>query len=370
MRRTKYRKDAGRRVEPLSRPAAQVVEMSKGDKPRSRHDEQQDANEQAEVVAVAQGGGERVGRLIAVAWKLTSRLADDRLHACGRPPLVECAENLPKSKDIALHRRLALQKLLGCGVVERSDADWLSVDNRYAATVAHYRVGHHRAALLDKPEVDEDRLAVRASKDVPRLQVAVDVACGVKRMDRLGHPVHEARHFAARHRVWERLKILHHIVWRALPRAAPHEARERPKRKEAKRVGLGGKSRREPARTVDEKLERTVVAEADIRHAVDFGGKPATEICLDAPLVNDLAAHEQSAALLAKRLGPEPAFDARGSSVHDDFRRARKCAQPIQKTSITHDTANTFIHPQSMTRVNANAVQSPPPMIGSWRSCL
>ena len=231
--------------------------------------------------------------------------------------------------------------------------------------MAHYRVGHHRAAPLDESEVDENRLAVRASQDVAGLQVAVDVARIVERVDRLRHPVHEARHFAARHRVGQRLKILHHIVWRTLPRAAAHKARERPKRKEAKRVGLGGEARSEPARAVDEKLERAVVTEADIRHAIYFSGKPAAEIRLDAPFVNDLSAHEQPAALLAKRLGPEPVLHARGRRVHDDFRRERKWAQPIQKASITHDTANTFIHPQSMTRVNANAVQSPPPMIGS-----
>ncbi len=196
------------------------------------------------------------------------------------------------------------------------------------------------------------------------------VARLVKRVDGLRHPVHEARNLPARHRVGQRLKVLHHIVWRAFPRAAAHEARERAERKEAKRIGLRGEALRKTARAVDEKLERTVVTEADIRHAVDFGGKPAAEICLDTPFVNDFATHKQPAALLAKRLGSEPAFDARGSSVHDDFRRERKWAQPIQKTSITHDTANTFIHPQSMTRVNANAVQSPPPMIGSWRSCL
>ena len=131
-----------------------------------------------------------------------------------------------------------------------------------------------------------------------------------------------------------------------------------------------GEALRKTARAVDEKLERTVVAKAGVRNAVDLGGKPAAEIRLDAPLVYDLAARKQPDAVFAERLGPEPALHARGRRVHDDFRRERKWAQPIQKASITHDTTNTFIHPQSMTRVNANAVQSPPPMMGSWRSCL
>ena len=83
--------------------------MPKRDKPGGHRDEQQDAKERTEVVAVAQGRGKRVGRLIAVARKFARRLADDRLHARRRTPLVERAENLPKRKDIALHRRLALQ---------------------------------------------------------------------------------------------------------------------------------------------------------------------------------------------------------------------------------------------------------------------
>ena len=98
--------------------------------------------------------------------------------------------------------------------------------------------------------------------DVPRL-----VQC----LNSLRDLVHEARHIAARHRIGQRQEVFHHVERLPTKLACAEKARQGRQRQEAKCVDLSQKPCLQVARVIDQELQRTLVTEPQVPHAVHFG---------------------------------------------------------------------------------------------------